>query len=296
MKKLYGVVTAMVTPFNEDETVRVEAIKQHVDFLIEKGINCLYPLGTTGEMMLMNNEERKLVAETVVNQCNHRIPVFIHVGAMKTKDACELARHACEIGADGIGAVSPAFYGATDVSIYEYYAAIAKSVPEDFPIYLYNIPQCSSNDLPVAVADKLAREFKNIIGIKYSFADMCRTLEYQKVNDGNFSVLHGCDKLINALMAMGCDGVVSGVSSVYPEIFVATYQACMRGDWDEARKQQRLANEVCDILKGGASMGHFKEAMKLRGIDAGYVRGPLHNLTQEEILEMKKQLAAIGLQ
>ena len=296
MKKLYGVVTAMVTPFNEDETIRVEAIRQHVDFLIDKGINCLYPLGTTGEMMLMNVEERKLVAETVVDQCAHRIPVFIHVGAMKTKDACELARHACEIGADGIGAVSPAFYGATDVSLYDYYAAIAKSVPEDFPVYLYNIPQCSSNDLPVAVADRLARDFKNIVGIKYSFADMCRTLDYLKVNDGDFSVLHGCDKLINALMAMGCDGVVSGVSSVYPELFVAVYQACKRGDWDEAREKQRLANEVVDILKGGASMGHFKEALKLRGIDAGYVRGPLHNLTEDEIIEMKKALAAIGLQ
>ena len=296
MKKLYGVVTAMVTPFNEDETIRVEAIRQHVDFLIDKGINCLYPLGTTGEMMLMNVEERKLVAETVVDQCAHRIPVFIHVGAMKTKDACELARHACEIGADGIGAVSPAFYGATDVSLYDYYAAIAKSVPEDFPVYLYNIPQCSSNDLPVAVADRLAREFKKIVGIKYSFADMCRTLDYLKVNDGDFSVLHGCDKLINALMAMGCDGVVSGVSSVYPELFVAVYQACKRGDWDEAREKQRLANEVVDILKGGASMGHFKEALKLRGIDAGYVRGPLHNLTEDEIIEMKKALAAIGLQ
>ena len=296
MKKLYGVVTAMVTPFNEDETIRVEAIRQHVDFLIDKGINCLYPLGTTGEMMLMNVEERKLVAETVVDQCAHRIPVFIHVGAMKTKDACELARHACEIGADGIGAVSPAFYGATDVSLYDYYAAIAKSVPEDFPVYLYNIPQCSSNDLPVAVADRLAREFKNIVGIKYSFADMCRTLDYLKVNDGDFSVLHGCDKLINALMAMGCDGVVSGVSSVYPELFVAVYQACKRGDWDEAREKQRLANEVVDILKGGASMGHLKEALKLRGIDAGYVRGPLHNLTEDEIIEMKKALAAIGLQ
>ena len=296
MKKLYGVVTAMVTPFNEDETIRVEAIRQHVDFLIDKGINCLYPLVTTGEMMLMNVEERKLVAETVVDQCAHRIPVFIHVGAMKTKDACELARHACEIGADGIGAVSPAFYGATDVSLYDYYAAIAKSVPEDFPVYLYNIPQCSSNDLPVAVADRLARDFKNIVGIKYSFADMCRTLDYLKVNDGDFSVLHGCDKLINALMAMGCDGVVSGVSSVYPELFVAVYQACKRGDWDEAREKQRLANEVVDILKGGASMGHFKEALKLRGIDAGYVRGPLHNLTEDEIIEMKKALAAIGLQ
>ena len=198
--------------------------------------------------------------------------------------------------ADGVGAVTPAFFGATETSLYDYYAAIAKSVPEDFPIYLYNIPQCSSNDLPVSVADKLARDFKNIVGIKYSFADMCRTLEYQKVNDGEFSVLHGCDKLVNALMAMGCDGVVSGVSSVYPELFVAVYQACLRGDWEEAREKQRLANQVVDILKGGASMGHFKEGMKLRGIDAGYVREPLHNLTAEEINEMKKQLAAIGLQ
>ena len=296
MKKLYGIVTAMVTPFNKDETIRVEAIRQHVDFLIEKGVNCLYPLGTTGEMMLLNVEERKLVAETVVDQCDHRIPVFIHVGAMKTKDACELARHAHEIGADGVGAVTPAFFGATETSLYDYYAAIAKSVPEDFPIYLYNIPQCSSNDLPVSVADQLARDFKNIVGIKYSFADMCRTLEYQKVNDGEFSVLHGCDKLVNALMAMGCDGVVSGVSSVYPELFVAVYQACLRGDWEEAREKQRLANQVVDILKGGASMGHFKEGMKLRGIDAGYLREPLHNLTVEEINEMKKQLAAIGLQ
>ncbi len=296
MKKLYGVVTAMVTPFNEDESVRTEAIRQHVDFLIEKGVNCLYPLGTTGEMMLMDVAERKLVAETVVGQCARRIPVFIHVGAMKTKDACELARHAHEIGADGIGAVSPAFYGATEASIYDYYAAIARCVPEDFPVYLYNIPQCSSNDLPVSAADRLAREFPNIVGIKYSYADMCRTLEYQKVNDGAFSVLHGCDKLINVLMAMGCDGVVSGVSSVYPELFVDVYQACLKGNWEEARTKQQLANEVVDILKGGASMGHFKEALKLRGIDAGYVRGPLHNLTPDELAVMKKELAAVGLQ
>ncbi len=296
MKKLYGVVTAMVTPFNEDESVKTEAIRKHVDFLVEKGVNCLYPLGTTGEMMLMNTEERKLVAETVVDQCAGRIPVFIHVGAMKTKDACELARHAHEIGADGIGAVSPAFYGATEVSIYDYYAAIARSVPEDFPVYLYNIPQCSANDLPVAAADRLAREFPNIVGIKYSFADMCRTLEYQKVKDGEFSVLHGCDKLIHVLMAMGCDGVVSGVSSVYPELFVEVYRACLEGDWERARTKQRLANEVVDILKGGASMGHFKEALKLRGIDAGYVRGPLHNLTPDELAVMKKELAAVGLQ
>ena len=295
MKKLYGVVTAMVTPFDRNEHVMTESIRKHVDFLIERGIHCLYPLGTTGEMMLMDTEDRKRVAETVVDQCSQRIPVFIHVGAMRTKDTCELARHASEIGADGIGAVTPAFYSATSDSIYDYYAAVAKSVPEDFPVYLYNIPQCSSNDLLPEVADRLTHDFPNITGIKYSYADMCRTMEYQKVRDGSFSVLHGCDKLIHALTAMGCDGVVSGVSSVFPEIFVEVYEACRKGDWETARNRQKLANKACDILKGGASMGHFKEALKLRGIDAGYVRAPLHNLTEGEIREMKEQLEETGL-
>ena len=79
MKKLYGVVTAMVTPFDRNEHVMTESIRTHVDFLIERVIHCLYPLGTTGEMMLMDTEDRKRVAETVVDQCIQIIPVFIHV-------------------------------------------------------------------------------------------------------------------------------------------------------------------------------------------------------------------------
>ena len=81
LKKLYGVIVAMTTPFDEQGNVDVEALKRSVDFQIEKGVNCLYPCGTTGEMYLMTAEQRKLVAETVVKQAAGRVTVFIHCGA-----------------------------------------------------------------------------------------------------------------------------------------------------------------------------------------------------------------------
>lgn len=103
MKKLYGVITAMTTPFTADGKVDTAALEEQTEYLIEKGIQCLYPCGTTGEMYLMSAEERELVAETVVKKAAGRVTVFIHVGAMTVDETIRLAQHAHKIGADGRG-------------------------------------------------------------------------------------------------------------------------------------------------------------------------------------------------
>ena len=82
MKKLFGVITAMTTPFDSENRVDYEAIKEQVEFLISRGVNCLYPCGTTGEMYFLSDEEREQIAETVVRQAAKRVTVFIHTGAM----------------------------------------------------------------------------------------------------------------------------------------------------------------------------------------------------------------------
>ena len=109
MKKLYGVIVAMTTPFTAEGEVDVPALRRAVDFQIEKGVNCLYPCGTTGEMYLMTKAQRKLVAETVVRQAAGRVTVFIHCGAMDPDEVVELSLHAHEIGADGVGIVTLLF-------------------------------------------------------------------------------------------------------------------------------------------------------------------------------------------
>ena len=293
MTYLFGVTTAMVTPFDKNGKVDLEAVKELVEFLISKGVSCLYPLGTTGEMYHLSVEERKAVAETVVRHAGGRVTVYIHAGAMCQQDTVTLARHASEIGADGIGVVTPAFFGVNDREMEEYYVAVAKNVPEDFPVYLYSIPQCSGNEIKAAVAQKIADRCGNVVGIKYSYPDFLRTNEYLEINNGKFSVLVGTDRLFDAALVMGCSGVVSGVSCVYPEPFVAIYKAFLKGNLDEVRRVQRIAIRYCEILRNGSNMSYFKEALKMRGINAGHMRAPQLDITQLEIDELRKQLSLV---
>ncbi|GAA3408965.1 dihydrodipicolinate synthase family protein [Paenibacillus hodogayensis] len=290
MKHLYGVTTAMVTPFHKHGTIDLEKVEQLTEFLISKGVHCLYPLGTTGEMLRLSAEEREAVAETVVRKAAGRVTVFIHVGAMTQNETIRLAKHASSIGADGIGVVTPAFFGANDAELEHYFVAVASSVPDDFPVYLYNIPQCAANDLKTEVAEKVAAQCPNVIGVKYSYPDFLRTNEYLNIRGGDFSVMQGADRLFLPALAMGCEGVISGVSCVYPEPFVAVYDAYLAGDLEKARKLQRIAIRYCETLKSGSNMSYFKEALKLRGIDAGFMRAPQLNLPEAEIADLKSKL------
>lgn len=289
MKKLYGVITAMVTPFDQNDAVDLGAVAKLTDWLIQKGVHCLYPTGTTGEMFLMSVEERKKIAETVVKTAAGRAVVYIHTGAMTLKDTIELSRHAKEIGADGVGVVTPSYFGVNDREMVEYYDSISKSIPKDYPLYLYGIPQCAANDLKTDVVKKIVERCPNVVGIKYSYSDMLRTSEYLQVKD-DFSVVVGTDRLFLPGLVLGCDGTVSGISGVCPEPFVAVYDAFRKGDLAAARKMQRAAYGICELLKNGSNMGYFKAALKFRGIDVGHMRRPLMDIPAPEAEELTRKL------
>ncbi len=294
MKHLYGVTTAMVTPFDDNGRVDLNRVKNLAEFLISKGVHCLYPLGTTGEMLRLSVDERKAVAETVVKTAANRVTVYIHVGAMRQEDTIELAQHAAKIGADGIGVVTPAFFGANDRELEQYFVTVGSSIPTDFPMYLYNIPQCAANDLKTEVAQRVADRLKNVVGIKYSYPDFLRTNEYLEINDGNFSVMQGSDRLFLPALAMGCDGTISGISCVYPEPFVAVYNAFKENDLEKARKMQKIAIQYCEALRNGSNMAFFKSALKLRGIDVGHMRAPQLDLTAEEAQILQTKLTELN--
>lgn len=289
MKQMYGVATAMVTPFDENGNISLDRLERLTEFLIAKGVHCLYPLGTTGEMLKMTADERKAVAETVVRTARGRVPVFVHVGAVREEETIELARHACEIGADGIGVVTPVYFSANDKEMEQYFVNVASSVPKDFPVYLYNIPQCSTNDLKPDTVQRIADRCGNVIGLKYSFPDLLRINEYLNVNQGRCSVLTGADRLFLPALAMGCEGAVSGVSCVYPEPFVALYHAVKDNDLAKAKTLHRIAVRCCEVLQN-ANIAYFKAGLKLRGIDAGFMRAPQLDLNEEELARLKAEM------
>jgi 2-dehydro-3-deoxy-D-pentonate aldolase len=283
MKKLYGVVVPVVTPLDKNDKVDVKALTDLCEFLIKKGIHCLYPCGTTGEMVNLDVEERKIVIETVVKAAAGRVVVFAQVGCANLRDTIELAKYAEKVGADGVGVVTPIFFKQSDAALEEYYVKVAQSIP-NLPVYLYAIPQCAVNDITPELAARIAARANNVIGIKYSYPNMSRIQQFMEINNGTFSVLCGPDELFFVTMCAGGDGTVSGTAMVIPDHYVGIYNKYQSGDYSGARMLQRKTNRVADILNSSNNIAHYKAALKeLYGIDGGYMRCPGVDLTREQI-------------
>lgn len=283
MKKLYGIVVPIVTPFDEEDQVDLDSIKSLTEYVIDQGLHAIYPCGTTGEMCLLNTEERKKIVEAVVHQVRGRIPVYAQVGAMTEKETIELARHAAKAGCDGIGVVTPIYFKLSDQGLIDFYLHVAESVPKDFPVYLYGIPQNAVNDISFHTARKVAEKCPNVIGIKYSSPDMTRIQEFMTINQETFSVLVGPDHLFQAVMAAGGDGVVSGNAMIVPRHYLRIWDAIQSGDDVSARKIQRKTNEWNRVLCEINNISAYKCLLKKQGvIRTDCMRAPMEHLTEEQ--------------
>ena len=294
MQKLFGTVVPIVTPLTDQDTIDIESVRRLVDHVIDGGLQCLYPCGTTGEMMYLTVEERKLVAEVTVKHTAGRVPVFVHVGAWNLKDTIELAKHAEKIGADGIGVVTPAFFKLSDQGLVDFYTAVAGSVSPDFPVYMYAIPQNAINDVNVDVCEKVAATCPNVVGIKYSYPDFTKLQQFMMVKNQTFSVLVGPDHLFEALCAVGGDGVVSGNAMIVREHYAAIWDAIQKKDFDLATKYQRRTNILNATMCAINNIAAYKVILKEEGIIAtSNMRRPMENLTAEQekaLLDRMKEL------
>lgn len=291
MKLMKGVIVAMTTPFADDDSVDTGALCENTQWLMDRGITCLYPCGTTGEMLLMDCEERKRVAESVVKTAADKADVFVQCGAMTTRDTLKLVEHAKSIGAAGIGVVTPAYFGLSEAEMLEHYQAVSRCAGEDFPVYLYNIPQCAANDLTIRVCRRIAETCPNVLGIKYSFSNADRVSEYLSLRDYHFSVLVGLEKHFLPYLSIGCDGVVSGCANAFPELFLEIYDAFRAGDLERALRLQRIAERLSNLVSGPQSNARVKLAQKYRGQRSGHMRRPLMDVSGEEAAAFTAQLS-----
>lgn len=291
-KKIRGIIVPMLTPFDAEDKVNFEATEQLVNYLIEKGVHGLFPLGTTGEGPLLTQKERQEFAAFVVKVAAGRIPVIIHTGAITTRETVELTEHAQSIEAYGAAVIPPYYFRVSEATLTNYYIEVANHVP-DFPIYLYDNPGVTQNHITQKIIVDTVKATDNIVGLKDSSGSLEKLFNNKALRDGNFNTAIGPDGLIAAGVAMGLDASVSGNANVAPELVVAVYKAASSGDMEKARELQTKLNRVRAILRDGADLSMFKGVLAQRGINVGQVRKPLFVEDKNHFVEGWNRIATI---
>ena len=283
-KRMEGVVIAAITPMNEDGSVDYQGVADFAEYLVQAGVNCLYPNGTNGESLILTREEREKIAEIFVKVSNGRVPVFIQCGAMTTAEAASHAQHAVKIGADGIGVMTPAFFTMDDEGLFQYFSAVIAPLPEDFPVYIYNIPGCTGNDVSPALLARLLKAFPNIKGIKFSKPDLMRLEDYMLKADRRPDLLIGCDSRFVPCLTIGGVGEVSGPGALFYERFTRLYKQFKEGDLAGAMTTQQQIVVTDRALEGIPGIPALKTLLKLRGvIKCDACRAPLRPLRDDEV-------------
>jgi 4-hydroxy-tetrahydrodipicolinate synthase len=288
-EKVYGIIAAMVTSMNEDETLNEEEIRNQVNRQINAGVDAVFCLGTNGEFYIQSEKEKLRVIEIVVDEVAGRVPVYAGTGCTGTKATIDLSLKAKKLGVDVLSIISPYFAAISQKEIYNHYKSIAEAV--DLPIVMYNMPARTGNNIDPDTVAKLAK-IPNIAGIKDSSGNWDNLKAYIDVTKGmNFSVLSGNDSLILPCLKEGGHGGITAVANIYPKTMVSIYQLFKAGDLEGAEKAQNSIASIRSCFKFGNPNTVTKKATNLTGYPVGPCRAPFNYLSDEAIEVIKQTLA-----
>lgn len=288
-----GAGVAIATPFYENGEVNYDEFGRLIEFQIENGTDAIIVCGTTGEAATMSEKEHMDVVKYCIDKVAKRVPVIAGTGSNCTQTAIELSKIAEEYGADGILSVTPYYNKATQNGLIAHFTAIAEAI--DIPVILYNVPGRTGTNIQPETAVKLCRDVKNIVGIKDATGNLAQTAKMMQLADGCIDLYSGEDGLVVPIMSLGGIGVISVLSNVAPK---QTHDMCMKaleGDYAAARKIQLDALPLVDALFSEVNPIPVKAALKMIGIDAGPLRLPLTEISDEHRAGLKKAMADFGL-
>jgi 4-hydroxy-tetrahydrodipicolinate synthase len=285
-----GVSVAIVTPFKNDQ-VDYDCLKQQIEFQIAAGVNCLCPVGTTGESPTLSHDEHERVIAFVCETVDGRIKVMPGTGSNSTAEALRLTKSAEKAGADAALQVAPYYNKPTQTGFYEHFKRLAEET--SLPQCIYNIPGRTGKNIEPDTIIRLA-ELQNIALVKEATGSLDQASAI--LANTNLTVLSGDDSLTLPILAVGGSGVISVVANIVPQDMIAMITAFGTGKIDEAREIHHKLFPLCrDMLGLSTNPIPIKAAMKMLGRDTGELRLPMTPLSKDEEASLRKTLTKYGL-
>jgi len=270
MKAFRGTYTVMITPFTPAGDVDIAALRAFVDWQIEEGVHGLIPLGSTGEFLSLDDDEKALVAETVIAQAAGRVPVLIGTGAEDTREVVRLSRRAESLGADGVMIIPPFYSTPTDDELVHHYKTVADAI--SLPIMVYNNPATANVDLKPALVARLA-EIDNCLYIKESTLEVTRVRDVIRLCGNRMTVFGGI--LGFESFVEGAQGWVAVASNVVPSAMARIFSLVADdGAIIEARELYLKYLPVIEFVGGQAYVAGTKALLGHMGFAAGSPRPP----------------------
>ncbi|EPP4620930.1 4-hydroxy-tetrahydrodipicolinate synthase [Escherichia albertii] len=291
MKELKGIITAMVTPFDETEKMDIPAAKNMARWLVDKGVHGLFICGTNGEFHLLSDDEKVELTKAVVEEVGGEVTICAGAGAgagcCSTKQTIELTKRLVNAGADYISVVTPYYLVPNQEDLYRHYRDIANSTTA--PIILYNLPGQTGLSIEYETANRLA-DIENIVAIKDSSGKFEVQKQYLEIaKHKNFKVLNGSDSLMLDAFKEGSVAAVAATSNVLPTIEVDLYNYFMAGELDKAQEERNKMDALRMTIKKMTAPAVMKKALNLMGVQAGITRRPIH-MPNEAIIEDIKEM------
>jgi len=287
-----GSITALVTPFKNGQ-VDEEKLKELIEFQIKNGTSGIVPCGTTGESATLSTAEHERVIEIAIEKVNKRIPVIAGTGSNSTAEAINLTKHAAASGADASLQVSPYYNRPTQKGLYEHFKAVAGAV--DIPIILYNIASRTGVNIEPETIAKLAKDCKNIAGVKEASGNLEQMSRIKALCPDNFDLLSGDDGLTLPVLALGGTGIISVAANIVPRDAANLVKEFQKGNIGKAQSLHYKLFPLIKALFIETNPIPVKTAMGLLGLCEPDLRLPMTQMLPENVEKLKKALKEYGL-
>uniref|UniRef100_UPI00404895C6 dihydrodipicolinate synthase family protein n=1 Tax=Algoriphagus sp. TaxID=1872435 RepID=UPI00404895C6 len=288
-----GIIPPMITPLKADFSLDINPTERLIEYLIEGGVHGIFILGTTGEFAGLSSAVKRELIQITCQQVKGRVPILVGVTDCSFTESIELAAIAHRSGAEAVVAAPPFYMNIEQEELINYYQKLADIV--ELPLFLYDMPSHVKINIEVETAVTLSKH-PNIIGIKDSsgkienFQALCEAFRQQP----EFKIFVGPEEILAETLLIGGNGGVTGGANLFPELYVALYEAFQKKEYEAVKKFQEtilfLSNKLyqhgtyqSSYLKG------LKTAMSLEGLCEDNFALPLfpHAFSEKSILSSK---------
>ncbi|GAA0463920.1 N-acetylneuraminate lyase [Alkalibacillus silvisoli] len=287
-----GIMTALLTPFHDDGTLNEKGLREVVRHNIdEMQVNGLYVGGSTGESFLMDEGNRKDLLEIVKDEAGNDVTLIAQIGSLNIEEAVRLGNKAKELGYDALSAITPYYYKFSFQEIKAYYQRITEET--EHPMIVYSIPALTGTQITIKDYGELL-SLPNVIGVKYSDTNLSKLAKLKELYPDKV-FFGGADDMLLQLIVSGADGAIGSTYSIIGKEANELFESLQKSDLENARNLQKQMNKVISILEEVGVYQSTKHVLKQLGVDAGYMKFPFREITEDEKKQVDKIVGILTL-